>query len=76
MSVELKTVLQYTDQKPNYLTCVFFLDMGNDLIPLFTDPITVHHPGGHFIPNQPDQRKAYIGFFTKMIEHKKSRSNS
>lgn len=48
------------------------VEFGDEVVTLYKDPVVVHHPGGHFIPNQPDQRKAYIDFLTKMIEKKTS----
>ncbi|XP_067945127.1 esterase CBG03338-like [Watersipora subatra] len=43
------------------------LDMGNELIEHFQDPVVLHHPGGHFVPNQLDQRKAYSEFLEQQM---------
>jgi len=46
--------------------------MGNELIECFNDPVVLHHPGGHFLPTQPEQRKVYQNFLEERLAVKKA----
>lgn len=49
-------------------TFVAFLDMGDEILNYFSKPVVLHHPGGHFIPNGPEQRKVYADFLAQQLE--------
>ena len=59
-----------TPQLINLLN-IMFAEMGDELISHFKDPLVLHHPGGHFLPNQPDQRKIYVEFLQEKLAKKK-----
>ena len=48
--------------------------MSEDLLQYFEDPVTLQHPGGHFIPAAGPQKKVYLEFLDKMIENKTASS--
>lgn len=56
----------------HYLSTV---DMGDEIIEYFDEPVVLHHPGGHFIPNSPEQRPVYSEFLSKQLQHKSDNNN-
>lgn len=43
--------------------------MGDEIIQYFSNPTILHHPGGHFVPNGPEQRKVYADFLAEQLSH-------
>ena len=41
--------------------------MSVELFPLYKDPVTLNHAGGHFIPAAAAQKKVYVEFLTDML---------
>lgn len=39
--------------------------MSDELLKNFRDPEVHRHPGGHFVPTSPPQKKAYLEFLSK-----------
>ncbi len=50
-------------------------EMSEELLQHFVDPVTLQHPGGHFIPASGPQKKVYQAFLQKMISNKKEKSS-
>ena len=40
--------------------------LSEELLPLFTQPTVVYHPGGHFVPATGKQKPQYLDFLNKM----------
>ncbi|KAF8571021.1 hypothetical protein P879_01588 [Paragonimus westermani] len=62
-TISLPTLVVYgeTDE-------VIPLEMTKDILPIFVPPATVYsHEGGHFIPTNPDAKRAYEQFLLKFI---------
>ncbi|XP_064648084.1 esterase OVCA2-like [Lineus longissimus] len=45
-------------------------EMSEELLPHFVNPITLQHPGGHFIPASGPQKKVYLEFLKDMMARK------
>ncbi|XP_069111108.1 esterase OVCA2-like [Argopecten irradians] len=48
-------------------------EMSEELLPYYSDKVTLEHPGGHFIPASGPQKKVYTQFLDQMLEKKKRR---
>lgn len=49
-------------------------DMSVELLQLYVEPVTLSHPGGHFVPAAAPQKKVYVEFLNDMLRLKKERS--
>ena len=48
--------------------------MSVELLQLYVEPVTLSHPGGHFVPAAAPQKKVYVEFLNDMLRLKKERS--
>ncbi|KAL8609858.1 hypothetical protein ACOMHN_020693 [Nucella lapillus] len=50
-------------------------DMSEDLLQHYEDPLTLHHPGGHFIPAGGQEKKVYVEFLERMSQRRNEPSS-
>ena len=59
--VDLQLELQF-----NFFFHFIVLDMSEDLLQYYANPVILNHTGGHFIPASSAQKKTYLEFLESM----------